>query len=203
MKKVLLGDLIVFAGINRLGKTTQVRRLVSWLQEPGVQAISERIKYPIYDLEPTGPRINAYLRGGNPENWTPLRAQKEYAKNRHDYEQHLLELLQDDVWVVAEDYVITGIAWGLANGVPREVLDEINYGLVKPDIMFMFEGKPFLGATEAGHLHETDDELTCRAAKIHHDLGREFDCYVINANQTEDEVFAQIENIMIRWLQCR
>ena len=46
------GIFIVLYGVNNLGKTTQAQLLVERLNKAGVQATY--LKYPIYDIEPSG-----------------------------------------------------------------------------------------------------------------------------------------------------
>src|SRR3990167_10147152 len=83
------GKFIVIYGINNLGKTTQAKLLVEKLNAAGRRA--KYLKYPIYDLSPSGPRLNEYLRGGNPEKLDARTAQILYAKNREQYEPTLLK----------------------------------------------------------------------------------------------------------------
>ena len=53
------GKLIVIYGINNLGKTTQAEMLADRMAE---YAPTVYLKYPLYDLEPSGSFINAYIR---------------------------------------------------------------------------------------------------------------------------------------------
>jgi len=53
MKK---GLFVVLHGINNLGKTTQAKLLVEKLQSEGHKA--EYMKYPVYDLDPSGKILN-------------------------------------------------------------------------------------------------------------------------------------------------
>ena len=94
------GKFIVVYGANNLGKTEQAKRLVQSLKAVGFK--SRYIKYPIYDLEPTGPKINAALRKNSII--TNLDLQKEFAQNRRDFEPQLVKTLNQGTWVVAEDY---------------------------------------------------------------------------------------------------
>ena len=66
MKK--LGILFTLLGVTNTGKTTQQKLLEDHLRQDGYRVTY--VKYPVYDLLPTGPRINAYLRQGNPEKIT-------------------------------------------------------------------------------------------------------------------------------------
>ena len=54
------GKFIVIYGNNNSGKTTQAKLLVEKIKEQGLQV--RYIKYPMYDLRPTGILINEYLR---------------------------------------------------------------------------------------------------------------------------------------------
>lgn len=184
------GLFIVLYGINNLGKSTQAKLLVERLNNEGVPA--EYLKYPIYDLAPTGPALNRYLREGNPNNLTAKEAQTLYTQNRIDFEPKLKELLDGGKTVVAEDYVGTGLAWGIGAGVDEAYLREINKDLLKEDLAFLFEGERFRDATEAGHKHETDDTLTEKVREIHARLGKEFDWIKMNANNSIEHIHEKL-----------
>lgn len=177
---------IVFYGVNNLGKSTQAKMLVDRLQKEGCKAVY--IKYPIYDLLPSGPMINSYLRQGNPYNFTAREAQLLYILNRTQYSTHIDTLLAQGVHVVAEDYTHTGIAWGAGRGVDRTFLEAANSHLRKPDIGFLFEGKRFLASTEAGHANETNTELTDLVKDILHEMGQEEKWHTVNANHTIHDI---------------
>lgn len=78
---------VVVYGMNNLGKTTATKALVEYLCAQ--QTPARYLKYAIYEMEPTGPRINAYLRSGNPEKLTPLQFQELQVQNRRDFEPQL------------------------------------------------------------------------------------------------------------------
>ena len=45
----------------------------------------------------------------------------------------LIEMISDGKWIVAEDYLGTGIAWGMVGGATAEEIEEINSGLLEAD----------------------------------------------------------------------
>lgn len=180
------GAFIVFYGINNLGKSTQAKILVETLKSEGVNA--EYIKYPIYDLAPSGTMLNAYLRGGNPYELSPREAQMLYALNRTQFETVLKTKLESGVTVIAEDYTGTGLAWGMGGGVDEKFLKEINSHLLKEDLAFWFDGQRFTNGIESGHKHEQDNELTTRVRQTHEQLANEFSWTKINANQQIDTI---------------
>ena len=188
------GKFIVLYGINRLGKTTQSEIVSREIEVRNSVSVS-RLKYPIYDLEPTGQRINAYLRKGNPENLTPLQHQELQLQNRLDYQPTLKEKLKSGLWILAEDYVLTGIAWGVASGVDESWLKKETEKLLREDLGILFDGEPF-SYREGSHLYEGDDEITKRCREIHSRLAREFNIPVINANQLKEQVTQDVLKIL-------
>ena len=80
------GKFVAIYGSNNVGKTEQVPRLVDNLRNRGIDVVS--VKYPIYDLAPTGPIINEIVRHGRKS--SVVAAQTHYAKNRRDYEPTLM-----------------------------------------------------------------------------------------------------------------
>ena len=125
MKKV--GKFIVLYGTNNLGKTTQAKLLVEKLNQNGFPA--EYLKYPIYDLAPTGRKINQILRGGADQKISELELQELYAQNRRDFEPTLKEKLEGGINIVTEDYIGTGLAWGVTKGAPLTQLEKQNQNL--------------------------------------------------------------------------
>lgn len=152
------GKFIAIYGINGIGKTTQVNLLVDNLKKQGKKV--SRLKYPIYDLSPEGPFIYQYLR--NPEfrknnEISTHELQEKYAANRLRYEKELKERLEKGEWIIAEDYVGTGISWGLTWGGDLEFLEKINKELLREDLSILLHGNRFVSAIEKGHRNETED----------------------------------------------
>jgi len=190
------GKFIVLYGINNLGKTTQAEMLVQKFKNHNLKA--EYIKYPIYDLAPSGVILNNYLRGENMHNLSPREAQIFYAKNRTQFEKILTDKLNEGINVVAEDYTGTGLAWGIGAGVNEMFLKYLNSHLLKEDLAFLFDGERFKEATEAGHKHETDDELMNKVRNAHLELGEEYGWIKINANLSIDEIHDYLWNEVLK-----
>lgn len=190
------GKFIVFYGMNNLGKTTVVNGLTDFLRTRGKDVVY--LKYPIYDLEPTGPRINRYLREGNPENLTPATVQKFYSDNRRDFEPKLIKMIDEGKWVVAEDYKGTGIAWGMIGGYSVERMEEINKNLYEADLSILLDGERFLTGIEKGHTHESATELWSKGRLIHLELAGRYNWKIANANQSREKVLDEVINIIKR-----
>lgn len=188
MKK---GKFIVLYGINNLGKTTQAKLLVWWLNGIGIPA--KYLKYAIYDLEPTGPRLNAYLRDKNPEKLSPLQFQELQVKNREDFESELKKMLEQGTWIIAEDYVGTGVAWGTGKGVDQSLLEEMNAHLLDEDLALFFDGERFKSGIESIHTHEQDEILTQKVRTIHQNLAKKYGWTPIHANDPLEQVFYNVK----------
>ncbi|MFC1678178.1 hypothetical protein ACFLZ9_00395 [Patescibacteria group bacterium] len=184
------GKFIVIYGVNNLGKTTQAKMLVERLSEAGLRA--EYIKYPIYDLSPSGELLNNYLREGNSYNLTAREAQKLYVLNRTQYENTLEEKLNAGIYIIAEDYSGTGIAWGIGAGVDEKYLKHINSHLLKEDIAILFDGHRFTQAIENNHQHETNEYLIKTVRHAHLLLAQEYNWIKINANQSINQIHEQV-----------
>ncbi len=186
----ILGKLIVIYGSNNLGKTTQAKLLVKKLNQENLK--TEYLKYPIYDSEPTGPRINQILRGGQTQQISELELQQLYAQNRLDYEFNLKDKLNQGINVVAEDYIGTGLAWGVTKGAPLAELEKQNQELIREDMAILLDGERFLDGKEKNHLHEQSDEWMTKNRQIHLDLAKKYGWQIINANQSKEDVADKI-----------
>lgn len=193
------GKLIVFYGINNLGKSTQAKLLVERLKADGYQA--EYLKYAIYSLPPSGEILNDYLRNGNPFNLSAREAQIIQALNRTQHQEELIAKLKAGINIVAEDYKGTGIAWGLGAGVDEIFLKKINSHLIDEDLVFLFDGERFRQAIENHHKHENDEDLTNKVRWAHLKLREEYGWYKINANLAIEEIHEEIWKETLKKIQ--
>lgn len=188
------GIFIVIYGANNLGKSVQAEKLVESFKEAGFKA--ELIKYPIYDLKPTGPKINEILRSGNKQSISEEEFQELYAQNRRDYQPQLCKKIHDGINIVAECYTGTGLAWGWTKGADLEKLIEINQGLVEPDIAILLDGERFVQGKEERHQHESNEQWWEQCRLNFMKLAQRFGWEVVEANQSVEEVHRDILNII-------
>lgn len=166
------GKFITIYGINNIGKSTQAKLLVERLSNEGHKA--KYVKYPVYDLMPTGPFLNKVLRGDGEQKISEDELQLWFILNRYQFEPRVKEWLKEGYIVVAEDYIGTGIAWGTAKGLDKNWLKNANKYLLKEDFAIMLEGKRDLRAQEKNHVHEQNDLLVEKCTKVHEELAEEF-----------------------------
>lgn len=192
MSKKYEGKVIVICGPNGLGKSVQAIELAYKMQMHGLT--TEYLKYPIYDLHPTGPQIDHQLRHNG--EMTDYELQMLFAQNRKDFDPILRDMLKSGVNVVAEDYVGTGIAWGMAKGIIMEQLEEMNRGLVEPDMTILLDGNQFSTGIERGHRYESSSESWCKAREMFLLLGEKLGWEILNANQSKERVSEQVWDIV-------
>jgi len=197
MPKNHKGKFIVLYGVNNLGKSTQAKLLVEkFIISLGKNA--EYLKYAVYNLEPSGPLINGYLRQGNPNNFTPREFQMLQVLNRTQNQPILQEKLNKGTWIVAEDYVGTGIAWGMVAGIDKNLLYKLNSHLIKEDLGILFQGEAFPEDLDKTNIHETNPAILAKVNEAFTEIAQDFGWHIIKANQSKEEVQAQIMDIINR-----
>lgn len=183
------GHFFAIYGINNIGKSTHAKRLVERLNKLGKKAFY--IKFPVYDLAPTGPYLNKVLRAKK-QTLSEPELQLWFVLNRYQFEPKLLALLQKGVTVVAEDYIGTGIAWGLTKGAKQHELEMMNKFLVQEDVSILLQGKRHQSSKEKKHIHEQNERLMQRAERIFRKLGKQYQWKTVERAQDPDVTAARL-----------
>ncbi len=190
--------LITLYGINNIGKSTQAKKLVERLESLGKKV--KYIKYPVYEIEPTGKFLNDFLRGGG-KGVSEEELQMWFTLNRYQFEPELKKLLAVDVIVVAEDYTGTGIAWGATKGASLEWLEEINKYLIKEDLAILLDGERFKDAVEEGHVHETNEDFMKKSREVHLMLAEKYGWKKVEVSGGIDETAERVWEIVASFLK--
>lgn len=199
MKILQKGILIPFYGINNLGKTTQAKLFVEALQALGYTVQYQ--KYAVYELEPSGVLINEVIRHKNPYGLSPETFQTLQVLNRTQFEPQLLAWLEAGNIVVAEDYVGTGLSWGIGAGISKDYLVRLNSHLYKEDFAFYFHGERFVSGIEKGHLHEENNDLTTKVADAHAQLAEEYGWIPVLANREISVITQELVSHFLKYIE--
>lgn len=195
MKK---GLFIAIYGVNNIGKSTHCRILCDRLKKEGYDVVS--LKYPIYDLDPTGKELNALIREGGGQEIPEQELQKIFTQNRKDFEPQLRKYIEEGKIVVAEDYTGTGIAWGMSKGLSLEFMEKLNDGLMKEDFAILMTGRRDERATEKKHIHEQNDELLRMVSKIFVQLAERYGWKVLETRpdipDTAALIWSEVRNFI-------
>jgi len=181
---------IALYGINNIGKSTQAKLLVERLRAEVYPV--HYVKYPVYDLKPSGTFLNHVLRGGQSQHVSEEELQMWFTVNRFQMQAQLEAWLSAGDLVVAEDYIGTGLAWGATKGANLEWLEALNAPLRKPDLEILMDGERFLVGKEKGHLHESDDDLMERCRDMHLSLAARFHWERVSSQGSVNEVAERI-----------
>lgn len=190
------GKFIVIYGINNIGKSVQTKKLVSYFRKKNKKV--ERIKYPVYNIKPSGPFIYKILH--SKQNISSEEFQMWFTLNRFQFEPKLKKKLAKGIFIISESYIGTGIAWGAANGVNQTWLEELNKYLIKADISILLDGKQFQHALEKDHIYESNKKLVQKTRSVFLKLAKKYKWSVVNANHEEDKVHQNILKIINRKL---
>jgi dTMP kinase len=193
------GYLIAIYGINNIGKSTQVAKLVDFFTAN--KWPSEKLKYPVYRQKPTGSYINSILRGDQPQSISEEEFQMWYTLNRYQYEPALKKKLSQGHLIVAEDYIGTGLAWGATKGADLDWLIEMNKYLLKEDLVILMDGDRFLSGQEKKHIHENRDDYMKLCRRWYQNLAKMNQWHIVNANQSIQQVHEEILEIVSIFLR--
>jgi dTMP kinase len=195
------GTFITLYGINNIGKSTHAKLLCKKLEEQGFK--THYLKYPIYEIEPSGPFINKTLRNPEGQAISEDELQFWFVLNRYQFQPQLKKLLEEGYVVVAEDYIGTGIAWGMAKGLEEEWLTGLNTHLVKEDLSILIEGNRDLRARETTHVHEQNDALVEKCKETHNYLGEKYDWKKIHLQDEISDTAGLIFGVVDEFLKKR
>jgi len=192
------GKFITIYGINNIGKTTQSKMLVKRLKAAGHDA--HYVKYPVYDVQPSGDFINGVLRSTDEQHISEEELQMWFAVNRYQFQPTLEKWLNEGAIVVAEDYAGTGIAWGIAKGLDEDWVEMINSKVLQEDFAIVIEGERTLRAIEDVHVHERNDELIAKSLTAHSHLTEKYGWARVplqeKINDTSDLIFEKVEKFL-------
>lgn len=127
------GMFIVFEGIDRSGKTTQSKLLVSVLRN------SEYVRFPNRDSI-TGRVIDEYLKRSIEMN--PQVNHLLFSANRWETISEIEQKLAQGINIICDRYIYSGTAYSIAKGLDYAWCKTCDDGLIEPDIVFYLDLSP-------------------------------------------------------------
>lgn len=196
------GRFITLEGGEGGGKSTQARRLATWLEA--------RVGEVLLTREPGGApgaeQIRRLLVDGDVARWDPVtEALLHFAARRDHLVATILPALQRGIWVISDRFADSTVAYqGYGHGVEREVLADlyrICVGALKPDLTLILDLPVEEGLARAAGRAGGEDRYERMDRDFHARLRQGFleiargepdRCVVIDAAQDEDSVHAAI-----------
>lgn len=128
-------EIVAFEGINRSGKSTQLRRAYVALQEVGVRVAA--LKFPARQT-PIGQLICEFFTGRC--DLDPLVLQYLLEANKLELQAEIKRLADGGHEMLLIDrYLLSGVAYGIARGIPFEQIKALQAPLTKPTFTFLFD----------------------------------------------------------------
>ena len=210
---------ITLEGIEGSGKTTQIGRLVKYLQDRGIECVATR--------QPGGTLIGKTIRSIllDPAN-NALKPMTELLLYMADRSQHIFEMikpcLEAGKTVVCDRYFDATVVYqGFARGLNIEMIGQLHKLLfddLKPDVTLLLDLAPQVGLERArqqlntGQRSGDESRFEAETLAFHEkvragylELARlEPDRFkIIDAAQTQDQVFAVISEVVSSLLEQR
>ncbi|GAB1608026.1 thymidylate kinase-like [Argonauta hians] len=156
------GQLIVFEGIDRCGKTTQCFNLKDALEAEGRSAVV--YKFPKVTTL-IGKLINKYLR--KDIHLPDEAAHLLFSANRWECMNEIQKLLQSGITVVMDRYAYSGVCYSAAKETRTDNLQQFSHlwckapdrGIIEPDCVFFLDISPTVASTRPGFGEERYEVL--------------------------------------------
>jgi len=195
------GVLLALEGIDQSGKRTLSALLMGRLREVGIQG--EMISFPDYTT-PIGRELNFYLAGRR--DYPPQTRHLLFAANRWERKKDIESWLQEGKVVLANRYIASGVAYGMAHGLEKDWLWNLEEGLPKPDQTFLIDIPPqlsFARKAKERDLYEERTDLLKRAREAYLDLASEGNWAVLDGTREVESVFGDLFSKVMEILSSR
>lgn len=133
------GVLISFEGIDASGKNTQAKLLCDSLKQNDLAF--EFMSFPVYST-PIGNEIRNYLQ--TKSEYTPETVHTLYSANRYEFKSIIEQWISERRIVVLNRYCESNIAYGVADGLPRAWLEQLESRMPQSDYVFYLRISPEL-----------------------------------------------------------
>ena len=212
MKKAFF---ITLEGGDGCGKTTQRQMLLDFLNSQSINFICTREP----GGSPAAEEIRQIILSGGKEKWDSIsETLLFFAARRSHLVETIWPALKDGKWVVSDRFADSTMAYqgyGRADGLLKKSDIESLYSLVagdfKPDLTIILDMDPEIALNRVSKRGEKD-RMEGMDLSFHKNLRNAFldiaknepsRCAIINANQTPEQVHADIVNVISeRLLQC-
>jgi len=196
--QVKRGALIVVEGCDRVGKTTQCKKLVERLKTQKVDV--KFMNFPNRSTE-TGEMLDAYLR--KKDNLNNEGIHLLFAVNRWEARNEMEKTLKAGTSIICDRYSYSGVAYSTAKGLDFEWCKVAEKGLIKPDLVIYLTLSEETRAVRGGFGEERFDstEMQKKVNKAFEKMMEAPLWQVIDADKTEDKLGDELERLVLGKLQ--
>ncbi|GAA6023038.1 hypothetical protein JCM11491_000370 [Sporobolomyces phaffii] len=184
------GALIVFEGLDRSGKSTQVNRLYERLLERGTKV--KKIGFPDR-TSPTGLLINSYLTQKDTQ-LSDEAIHLLFSANRWEKAQEITRDLDEGTTIICDRYAFSGIAFSHIKGLSWDWCKSPDIGLPAPDLTIFLSLSPETARRRSGFGNERYEtpEIQDQVRRVFGEMGAACEDGVWREVSAEGEI-AQVE----------
>jgi dTMP kinase len=176
-----LGLLVALEGVDAVGKRTQSSLLSSWLRSNNVA--SESLSFPDYGTH-IGQEIKGFLLGDR--TYSAEVRHMLYAVNRWEKKNEIESLRSRSDVLVVNRYSPSNLAYGIANGLKLDWLNNLEVGLPEADLVLVLDAPPsVLSSRKCSNKdkYELNISLQEKVRDTYLELAKEFGWTVISADR--------------------
>ncbi len=205
LKDMKPGRMIVFEGLDRSGKTTQLNLLAEKMKQA-------KIPHKIYKFPDrtsvTGKMLDAYLKSTSDSKLNPTALHFIFAANRWEHADAMRRDLESGIHLLVDRYTDSGIAYAMAQGVAKDVAERMIVGLTKPDITFYLklEAKDASKRGNFGQERMETNEIQTAVGKWFvqkeqsNVIGSELDAWHLDATLSIEQLHSAIWELVTVWI---
>ncbi len=188
------GKFIVFEGIDQSGKKTQSILLRNRLKKKGYKV--GYISFPKYNTS-IGRLVKKCL---HDDSFSLEMSHILLSANRWESEKEVRYKLENMDFVVCNRYCDSNIAYGLANGLKKEWLENLDLGLPKPDLTILIDipiTESVFRKSENRDRYEKDRKFLNNVKSRYKKLATMNKWSKIKGNRSKEEVSKEIWNLVV------
>ena len=188
--------IIVIEGGDQAGKKTQTALLVKALKQRKIKTTT--FSFPDYNT-PIGKEIAKYLNG---KRKFPLQViHCLLAANRWEKLNEILAAQSKNSVLIMNRYYQSNLIYGLANGMKREWLENLDAGLPKADLVILLDvtqTESFRRKKTNRDKFEKNEEFLRKISKIYRDTAKNEHWKIIDASKPKQEVHKDILKVFTK-----
>ncbi|XP_057982728.1 thymidylate kinase isoform X2 [Malania oleifera] len=187
------GALIVLEGLDRSGKTSQSRKMQSYLEERGFPVESWR--FPDRNTS-VGQMISAYLT--NKSQLDDHTIHLLFSANRWEKRSLMETKLRTGTTLIVDRYSFSGVAFSAAKGLDIEWCKAPEMGLLAPDLVVYLDISPEKAAERGGYGGERYEQLEFQQKVAqHYQILRDGSWKIIDASLPMEDVEKQLKEVVL------
>jgi dTMP kinase len=187
-----MGFMIGIEGVDAVGKNTQTLLLHSWLRKNGLDAVT--MSFPDYETS-IGREIRRFLSGK--VDYGPELRHMLFAANRWEKKDEITSLLKADKILVVNRYTESNLAYGAANGLDVDWLENLEKGLPKTDLVIVLDAAPksLKDRRPDKDAYEKDSAMQDNVRRIYRELAKTHHWHLVRADGPVKDVQESIMGI--------